>query len=109
MKKFKYFFKKILPATLFLTPFFGFALTIANPLSSPNLETLANNLINFILSIIGLIALAVIIYSGFLFMTSGGNPDQVEKAKKTLTYAVAGLGVVILASAIVNFILQAFR
>ncbi len=38
----------------------------------------------------GLILFVIIIVSGFEFITSGGEPGKVEKAKNTFTWAVYG-------------------
>lgn len=57
-----------------------------------------------IFSIIGGVALIVIIISGFKFILSEGNPDKVAKARNTIVYAAIGLAVCVSASAIVNLI-----
>lgn len=64
-----------------------------------------NRIINVAIGIIGLLAVIMIIVSGFQMTTSAGNPAKVAKAKNTLTYAVIGLVIALLAYAIVNFVL----
>ena len=51
-------------------------------------------------------AVAFVIFAGFLFLTSRGDDGQVEKAKKTLIYAVIGIVIVMLSFAIVNTVIQ---
>lgn len=63
--------------------------------------------INVTLSFIGIIMLGLIMYGGWLYMTSGGNPEQIEQAKKIWKNAVIGLVIVLSSFAIVNFILRA--
>jgi len=46
---------------------------------------------NWIFWAVFLISAAVIVYSGFLYMTAAGNPDKASKAKSALTYAVIGV------------------
>ena len=53
----------------------------------------------------GYLALAFIIYGGYLYLLSGGDAAKVAKGKKALTGAIIGLVIILLASAIVNFIL----
>lgn len=62
------------------------------------------NVIQIALGIVAYIALFFVIYGGFLFMTGGSNPSQVEKGKKTIFNAVIGLVVSIGAVAITNFV-----
>jgi len=66
---------------------------------------IALSIINIVLSFLGLIFLVMIIYSGFQWMTSGGNEEIVTKAKKRLSSAVMGLGVILLSYVIANTIM----
>ena len=62
------------------------------------------DIVNYILYAAGILAVVMIIVAGIKMTTSGGNPGAVAKAKQTLVYAIIGLAVVILAYAIVNFV-----
>ncbi len=68
---------------------------------------LFQTLLNFIFGIAGIAAVFFVLLAGFKFVTSGGDAKQVEGARKTLTYAIIGLIVVLLSYAIINFIGQA--
>lgn len=48
------------------------------------------------LTAVGTIFLAFIIIGGVLWMTAGGNEEQVSKAKKILTNSIIGLAIIIL-------------
>ena len=50
------------------------------------------------------IFLAMLVYGAFTFLTSGGDAEKVAKARKTITYTVIGLLVVVTAVLIVNLI-----
>jgi hypothetical protein len=65
------------------------------------------NIINIVLGFLGILAIIIIMYAGFLWMMSNGNPDQIGKAKKTLISGVIGLIIVLSAFAIAAFILDA--
>lgn len=52
----------------------------------------------------GIIAVILIIFSGIKFITSGGDPKQVEGARKTMTYAIIGFVLILLSFAILNLI-----
>lgn len=73
-----------------------------------NLMGLVKTGANILLFIIGSIAVIMIIFSGFLYLTSMGDPSNVKKAKDTLLYSIVGLVVALLAGAIVNFVLANF-
>ena len=53
---------------------------------------------------LGAVAVLFIIYGGFQYMTAAGNEKQAETAKQTLTYAVIGLIVILLATVIVQLV-----
>lgn len=54
---------------------------------------------------IGLILLFILlIMGGFKYMTSGGDPKASESASKTLTYAIAGLFMLVIIWLIMQFI-----
>ena len=81
-------------------------------LSNGDIATLAcipvvlQNIINFLLMFAGVIALFLIVYSGIKFVTSSGDPQRVESARKTLTYAIIGFVFILLSFFVINFIAQ---
>ena len=54
----------------------------------------------------GLLAVVLVMYGGFLMVTSQGNPSGVEKAKKTISGAIVGLIIALLAYAIATTVLK---
>jgi Type IV secretion system pilin len=63
-------------------------------------------LINIISAIIGVVAVIMIIFGGFRYVTSGGNDSSVTSAKNTILYAIIGLVIVALAQLLVRFVLN---
>ena len=63
-------------------------------------------LINIFSAVIGVVAVIMIIFGGFRYITSGGNDTSVTSAKNTILYAVIGLIIVALAQLIVRFVLK---
>lgn len=61
-------------------------------------------IINFILYFLGIVATAMIIYGGFLYITSGG--EDTEKAKKVIMYAAIGIVIVLVSFALVNTLIS---
>ena len=78
--------------------------TIGLPTAEP--RVLAIRTIQWVLGSLGLIAVVMIIYGGFTWMTSGGNAQRIETAKKVITYAVVGLIIMILSWAFVTFVIS---
>ncbi len=68
---------------------------------------LASDVLLILVSLAGGIALIFIMISGFKFVTSSGDEKKLASARATLTYAIIGIAVVILAFVIVQ-ILQYF-
>lgn len=62
------------------------------------------NVVFWLLIFVGVVALILIILSGFKFVASGGDPKQAEGARKTLTFAIIGMVLVLLSFSIVAFI-----
>ena len=60
--------------------------------------------IQVILGFLGLMALIMIIISGYSWMTAGGNEEKVTKAKGKLKNAIIGLIVILLSWMIVAFV-----
>lgn len=52
----------------------------------------------------GLLAVLMIIYGGYRYMTSQGNPDNLNEAKEIIFYALAGLIVLFLTAVILRTI-----
>ncbi len=59
---------------------------------------------NIILPPLGIIAIIAIVWGGVQYIIAAGEESKIEKAKKTITYAIIGLIFVGLAAVIVNFI-----
>jgi hypothetical protein len=62
------------------------------------------NVVSAFLMFTGAVALLLIIYSGIRLVTSGGDPKQVEGARKIMNYAIIGAIIVLMSFAIIAFI-----
>ena len=63
-------------------------------------------IITISLGFLATIAVVLIIYAGFKWMTAAGNESNVEDAKKILTQATIGLVVILSAYGLTSFILS---
>lgn len=62
------------------------------------------NILAILIQIVGYLAVIMIIFGGFQFLTGGDNPAQVTKARTTILNAVIGLVISISATAVINLI-----
>ncbi len=117
--------KKVITAIscLFLVTFFVFSFALVTqaqgdafgvkkvgsflPLGGEDIRLIAAKIIRIGLSLLGIIAVCIILYAGFMWMTSGGNEEKISVAKKTLINATIGLAIIMASFAIVQFILKA--
>lgn len=78
-----------------------------NPLASDSFEALVLSLAQWVAAIALPVVVIFIIYSGYLFVTAGGNQTKLDAAKTTFYWTMIGAAVVVgawaLATAIVDF------
>lgn len=67
-------------------------------------ECLLNNVLAAATTFIGLASFVMIIVGAFLYLTSGGNTKGTEAAKQTITYAIIGIIVALMAFFVLQFI-----
>ena len=75
-------------------------------LKNVSLETTIGKMINGALGFVGIIFLVLMIYAGYLWMTAGGNEEQVSKAKKIIRASIIGLIIIAFSYAITGFIVE---
>ncbi len=75
-------------------------------LPSTDLFTIIGRVINVVLGLTGIILLSIMLYAGYLWMTSGGESEKVEKAQTMIKNAVIGLLIVVSAFAITRFVMN---
>ncbi len=72
--------------------------------TTKNAATVANDILKVVLGFVGLVAVGVIIYGGFLYITSSGDAAKVKRGHDTIKYGLIGLVIALLAFAIVSFV-----
>ncbi len=65
-----------------------------------------SKIINVVLGVLGVVAVAVVIYGGFLFLTAQGDPGRIKKGKDSITWGIIGLVIALLSWSIINFVLS---
>ena len=69
-------------------------------------RAMVSQLINVILTLLGIVAVVIVLLGGFKWMTAAGNEDKVGEAKKLLGAGIIGLVIILAAWGISRFILN---
>lgn len=82
---------------------------LSDPQNGSGLSTRSANdtiftVVRAFLQTVGVIALILIIYGGFTWMTGGGNSDKIERGREILFWAVIGVIVILSSLGIVEFL-----
>ena len=93
-----------IPEALAQTDYEQFSDTVR--LGQADIRYIIASLIRYAIALVGVIFLALIVYGGFLFMTSKGEPDKINKAKDVLKNGIIGLAIILASYAIVSFIIS---
>ncbi|HPX51836.1 MAG TPA: hypothetical protein PLF93_00610 [Candidatus Pacearchaeota archaeon] len=95
--------KKLILMLLFIPMVIG-AATIENPIKSESFTELFEAIIKWITDIALVIAPLIIVYGGFLHITSAGDPAKSSQGKKVILYAAIGLLVALLAKSLIGIL-----
>ncbi len=79
---------------------------LGGQLGNKDLRQVIGNVINVALSLLGVVAVVIILIGGFKWMTAGGSDDKVGEAKKMIFQGIIGLAIILSAWAIAIFVLN---
>lgn len=65
---------------------------------------IVENVFSILIRLAGILAFITLIISGFQYLTAGGDAKKAQSARNTITYAILGLVLTILAYFILRFI-----
>lgn len=68
------------------------------------LEPLFVSVVTAVVTLVGVALFVMLVVGGFKFLLSGGDQKQLEQAKNTVTYAIIGLVVIVVAFLILQTI-----
>ncbi len=85
-------------------PYLGLEYGENTGLGGSDIRVTVANIIKVILGLLGIIAVSLIVYAGFLWMTAAGNDDQITKAKGIISASVVGLAIILSAYSITTFV-----
>lgn len=66
-------------------------------------------IIEILLRVAGIMAVAFVVYGGFQYVTSQAEPDKLTQARRTIVNALIGLILAIMSATIVNFIANSVK
>jgi hypothetical protein len=76
-----------------------------NACSDNGVSNLVHTIVSILSYVVGVVAIIMILASGFKYITSGGDSAKVSSAKSTLIYALIGIAVAVLAQLLVRFVI----
>lgn len=80
-----------------------------NPLGDANVPSLIGTTIKYVLSVVGSIALAIIVFAGIKFMNARGNPEDVKSAGQMMLWAGLGLAMIFFSYLILDYVIKAIK
>ena len=101
--------KKI--TTISLLTFSILLLSIASPVIADSgdvtkIQSFIQNIIEVMVTLSGLLAAGFFVWGGVGYITSSGNPEHLDRSKKTILYSAVGLAVVLGAFVLSNIVSQ---
>lgn len=97
--------KKVLTLGLFAFAFLVFSSPVcAASADVTKIETFIKSVIQVLVTIAGLVAAGFFVWGGVGYITSSGNPESLDRSKKTILYSAIGLAVVLGAFVLTNII-----
>lgn len=63
------------------------------------------DVLNLVIGLAALVCVAILIASGYTYITAAGDETKIEKATKSLTYAIVGLVICFISVILVQFVL----
>lgn len=95
-----------LVATAATTGSFGWEWTSDIGLGSRDIRASAISIVNVVLGFLGIIAVIIILYGGFKWMTASGNEENVSTARQIIIAGIIGLVIILAAYAIARFVIE---
>jgi len=68
------------------------------------IESFLQNVIQAMAGLAGLVAAGFFVVGGFRYITSSGNPEHLERAKRTIMFSATGLAITIAAFVLSNIV-----
>jgi|SRR3989344_4056052 len=96
--------KIIIVNSLFITALVVPPLAFAQTADVAKIESFIKNIIQILVTLSGLVAAGFFVMGGLGYITSTGNPESLDRSKKTLVYSGVGLAIVFGAYVLTNIV-----
>ncbi len=103
-----FFLKNFALAQTTSAPDLGLTTDVANNIGLPttDIRLIVAKIIRVALGLLGIVAVVLILYGGFIWMTAGGDEERISQAKKILINAIIGLAIILSSYAIASFVIS---
>jgi hypothetical protein len=92
-----------------LIPRIGSAVQLKNPIRAEDAFAVLGNIIDLFLGLVGIVLVGMIIYGGFMMLSSRGNDTKIKSGKDAIKYAALGFSLAITAYIIFQLVLVILR
>lgn len=89
-----------------LGPDLGVDAPRAAGLGATDIRITAARIIRVAMGLLGIVSVVITMYGGFLWMTAGGNDEQVGEAKKWIFGGIIGMALIFMSFAISTFVIN---
>lgn len=97
-------FRRVLYFTSFMTPLLVGQNVLAANAGMTQVDGFIRSIITALTGVAGLVATGFFVVGGFKYITSSGNPQHLEHAKRTIIFSALGLAITIAAFVISNIV-----
>jgi len=96
--------KLIIFSSVLLTSLICVSPVLAASADVTKIETFIKSVIQILVTLAGLVSAGFFVWGGFGYITSSGNPETLDRSKKTILYSAIGLAVVLGAFVLTNVV-----
>ncbi|MBL7053447.1 MAG: TrbC/VirB2 family protein [Candidatus Portnoybacteria bacterium] len=87
-----------------LAPITFAAVVTAGPTTLSGVTTIVDTIITWVQTIVFLVAILMIIWAGFSWMTAGGDEEKIKTARSILLWSLVGIAVALFAGVAQTFV-----
>lgn len=96
--------KFLIASAVLIAPIIVSPQVFADTAGLSQIESFIKNVITAVAGLSGIVATGFFVEGGFRYITSSGNPQHLEKAKRTLIFSATGLAITIAAFVLSNIV-----
>lgn len=85
---------------------FGLNYGTATGLGTKDIREGIMSIVQYLLTFLGVIAILIMLYGGFTWMTAAGNEEKVGTAKKIISAGIIGLVIIFISYALAVFVIE---